>query len=72
MLLPDQLLRPKSHPFGKSNSITKTEDTWGIPYSLVACGIFAPLLGPSSGWVMIARTARRWGRSESSKSNVRV
>jgi len=30
MLLPDQLLRPKSHPFGKSKSITKTEDTWGI------------------------------------------
>jgi uncharacterized membrane protein YkgB len=31
MLLPDQLLRPKSHSFGKSKSIAKTEDTWGIP-----------------------------------------
>ncbi len=30
MLLPDQLLRPKSHSFGKSKSITKTEDTLGI------------------------------------------
>ena len=30
MPLPDQLLRPKSHPFGKSNSITLTEDTLGI------------------------------------------
>jgi Protein of unknown function, DUF417 len=30
MPLPDQLLRPKSHSFGKSKSITETEDTWGI------------------------------------------
>jgi hypothetical protein len=61
MLLPDQLLRPKSHPCGKAKSITKTEDTGEFPYSSVVSGIFALLLGPSSGWVVIARTARRRG-----------